>query len=562
MEKKLPESDLENLPRCAMDFIKSILKKMRYRKKVRAEVQAELATDFEAELKECKSDDEKIQVAEKLITDYGDIKLLAILLRRAKKRCRPLWQKCLIQTSKVIGIVILYIIIRVVFLMAGTPNITTDYAIWLNELVRAKRPEKLNAQIYYNKAVELFVERPPIISNKRIHSSSSHWLADFNDLEIKCLANWLNDNQPAFEMLRQGASKPYYWLTYSSDDTELVSSGVLEQAGSNLRGSSYWQAAVMHNIMKPQAEYRKIARAMSDNILYEANNRHINVALNDCIVLQEFSVHLQGKGLLIEQLVGIAIEALSHDRFFAILGKIDVTSDVLKDFHEQFVEHCYDRDEVINLEAEKAFWYDLIQHGFTDDGKGGGRVLRKGLPLVVGDWKQSVWGFFSWNYPDRREVTRTIDEYFYKIEQLLEKAPWQLRDSDNYAEELSGVGDKCYMLKILWPAHGRIGELVWRLKTHRTALLTVLAVLQYHKDKQQYPKHLEELITAGYLKRLPADPYSGKPLVYKKTDANFILYSLGLNFKDDDGQVFKDDKGKIKKWAEEGDWVFWPVLDK
>ena len=61
------------------------------------------------------------------------------------------------------------------------------------------------------------------------------------------------------------------------------------------------------------------------------------------------------------------------------------------------------------------------------------------------------------------------------------------------------------------------------------------------------------------MEKLPMDPYSDGTLVYKKTDDGFLLYSLGENLCDDGGQVFRDDEGKIKKWASEGDWVFWPV---
>ena len=55
---------------------------------------------------------------------------------------------------------------------------------------------------------------------------------------------------------------------------------------------------------------------------------------------------------------------------------------------------------------------------------------------------------------------------------------------------------------------------------------------------------------------------SDKPLVYKKTDDGFILYSIGEDFKDDGGQIARDDEGKIKRYADEGDWVFWPVMGK
>jgi hypothetical protein len=38
-----------------------------------------------------------------------------------------------------------------------------------------------------------------------------------------------------------------------------------------------------------------------------------------------------------------------------------------------------------------------------------------------------------------------------------------------------------------------------------------------------------------------------------------MLYSVGSNFKDDGGQIARDANGKVKYYADEGDWVFWPV---
>jgi hypothetical protein len=47
-----------------------------------------------------------------------------------------------------------------------------------------------------------------------------------------------------------------------------------------------------------------------------------------------------------------------------------------------------------------------------------------------------------------------------------------------------------------------------------------------------------------------------KPLVYKKTDDNFILYSVGPNFTDDGGEPGKGKSGRIKNWTDNGDTVF------
>ena len=48
-------------------------------------------------------------------------------------------------------------------------------------------------------------------------------------------------------------------------------------------------------------------------------------------------------------------------------------------------------------------------------------------------------------------------------------------------------------------------------------------------------------------------------MVYKKTDENFILYSVGENFRDDGGKVIRDDDGSVEMWEDKGDAVFWPV---
>ena len=63
---------------------------------------------------------------------------------------------------------------------------------------------------------------------------------------------------------------------------------------------------------------------------------------------------------------------------------------------------------------------------------------------------------------------------------------------------------------------------------------------------------------AGYLKELPNDPYGGGALRYKVVGNDFVLYSFGVDMKDDGGQMGTKN-GKPFKWADEGDWVFWPV---
>ena len=118
-----------------------------------------------------------------------------------------------------------------------------------------------------------------------------------------------------------------------------------------------------------------------------------------------------------------------------------------------------------------------------------------------------------------------------------------------------------FLLQMLMPAVDRASDIAYRGRALHQATVTVLALKQWRLEKNEYPANLDELVTAGYLKELPMDPYTDKPLIYKKTDDNFTLYSVGPNFKDDGGESGKDDKGRVKKWRDNGDTVFWPVPD-
>ena len=92
------------------------------------------------------------------------------------------------------------------------------------------------------------------------------------------------------------------------------------------------------------------------------------------------------------------------------------------------------------------------------------------------------------------------------------------------------------------------------------AAKTILAILRWRLEKDQYPATLAELVAAGFLTELPMDPYSDKPLVYKNTGDDFILYSVGPNFADDDGEVAIL-RGRPHKWgtSEAGDIILWPI---
>ena len=87
------------------------------------------------------------------------------------------------------------------------------------------------------------------------------------------------------------------------------------------------------------------------------------------------------------------------------------------------------------------------------------------------------------------------------------------------------------------------------------ATTTILALHRWKADKGEYPDQLEILKVGGYLKQLPEDPYGKGILKYQKKDDDFILYSFGADFEDDQGW----DKNFWHSPGNFGDWVIWPI---
>lgn len=534
MEKGHKQTELQSLPACACEFIETVVKKMRYRKVVREEVRAELTAHFEDELKGCASDEEREQKALQLISEFGDVKLLAILLRRAKKRCRPLWRKAVVRSFQAVGVVILYILICSAPLV-GRPTISVNYVDWLNDKAKAGRDESENAYPYYERAVAACVKMPDGLIESRVK-----WPDDLNDVEIQIFLKWISDNKKALDFLIEGNKRPHYWPVYSAAGTDL-STGIINTV-----------------LIKHFSEYRTLAFALGWRSRYKAYKGDVESAFDDCVSLVKFSSHQQGKGLFYEQSAGVAFGAHAHGAIWTIIENVDVPADTLKNLQEQLQKEYAKNHSLINLEMEKVFLYDYVQRTFTDDGKGGGRMLARGAPLAVGDWKTGLWRFVSLSYPDRREMTAKVDQYFELFGQLLDITPWQLHQKGRFGE-WDEIAKESFLLKITAPAYRRVGEIGWRTKTMRLGLLTVLALHRYEKEKGEYPENLHALVESGYLQKLLMDPYSDGPLVYKKTDESFILYSFGENLSDEGGKLGLGRDGKPRMWEDNGDWVFWPV---
>jgi len=688
MASKHDKGNLQNLPASAAKFIKLVVEKMRYRRKVRQDVQAELAAHFEDELKGCASDKEKEQKAQKLITEFGDMKLLAVLLRRAKKRCRPLWRTVVARTFQAVGIIIVLFCVYTAWFITGKPAISVDYLALLNQMSQPELRDEDNAWPHYEKAINMYIEpvKDGVVQefiDFRYKPGQLEKVLRFTDLsqdEQTQVLQWIQQNQKHWDNLSAEQQKvilkcfeynwvpifkklylPYHVTPFKSMTNHIVedikekkqvtepyhiAAGHPERAGfpdAELIGwikqdkvpPNYLEAisvAVLNEWMKRYKDLPKSARAALTDTEYQyigpwvrenepawqefaagssksycyreykydpsheekwligvllphlstlrslarlgiwqaridIHKGQVQQALEDYLAVARTGSHWQRKGWLVEQLVGSAISALAHEEILHVIATVNLSDVDLRQIQQQLSQIYPQGYPLINIEGEKIGFLDTVQHVFTDGGPGGGHLVPKQLDFIDDSViARAERGLITCTaagmiHARRNETIAKFNEIFDKLTENAKMSPGERHrrnvDSDDIIFALSKY--RYFLIHIFMPASSRISELTYRSKASHEATVTIMALRRWRLEKGEYPASLNELVAAGFLKELPMDPYSDKPLIYRKTNDDFILYTVGSNFTDDEGQSGKDSQGRSRKWMDNGDTVFWPV---
>jgi hypothetical protein len=543
-KKAAHEECCPNLPVMVLEHIDEIIKAMGYRRKIRQEVRDELLAHFTDALADCESDGERNETAQNLIAEFGDAKLLGKLMRRGKKRCRPLWRRMVARTIQAVGAMVLLLALYLGWFFSGKPVITTNYLDVLNRQVRPVADANQNAWPFYKQAAEKYVK-----PEDKHFDMSLRPFAELSDADRGTILQLIKDNQESLDLIRQGNQKPYYWQVYG--------------AGEN-------KSNELISVLLPHlSDYRSLARLLNWQAVLAAEQGNMQQAFDHVLEIYSLGQRLRGQNTtLIEQLVAMSIENLSTDTMRMLLDESmqNIDAPLLDSVKKRFGEMVSKANFTISFESEKLFFYDEIQRSFTQSriGKSHIYIQRVGqLGMGMGGDGPNVinrWLRLLFTHPDREQTRQAVDHVYAEMSQLAVKTPASLHKEGVSMDEVAhDLTQNNIMLQILMPALGKVTQLSYRCQADTVATLTIFAILQYHKTHNVYPDSLDVLVQSGLLVQLPMDSFSDAPLVYRKTETGFTLYSVGLNFTDDGGVSEKNNKGKPTLWDDkDGDAVFWP----
>ncbi len=558
MENKPNESCADNLPPNATEFIRQVVREMGYHKKARQEVEAELAAHFEDELRNCTEAQEKEQKALQLIKEFGDAKLLAVLCRRGKKRCRPLWAKTIVRSLEAAALLMVLLTLYVGWFVRGKPSVRIDYLALLNQMSRPTVAEGDNAWPYYERAIALLIspnsELGAIPAFAHPDYAEHQEFADLSDDARRVIGQWMEANRVAWEDFVVAGSKPYLAKSYQATD------GAKEPRLMSVR-------------LPDMSALRDLSRVGLWLSRRHISQGRITEALEDCLTVARAARHWQQSGTLVEQLVALSMARMADEEILRIVGRQELSATALADLQRQLGGLYPQRFPLVDAQSERLLFLDVVQHVFTDNGPGGGHVIPAATASLMGEAMREdygdvagvplLWTTLSMLHAGRDETVAKAEAIFDHQRELSVLSPYEKR-----ARQVTTIGQMVTLLprhryalvQAMLPALDRVMELGFRGRALHEATLTILALQRYRQEKESYPPWLDELKAGGYLEMLPGDPYSDKPLSYKSANGSFVLYSVGPDFRDDGGESGRGQDGRPKPWAEKGDTVFWPPV--
>ncbi len=547
------------LPPSAQDFVEQIVKHVRYKKKVRRDVRAELSAHFEDALVDCPDEQSREEVAKAVIENFGDPKLVAKLIRRGKKRCRPAWKKAIIRFMQAVGVFIVLFILYTLWFIHGKPSPSVNYLARMNEMARPELRDEYNAGPHYVKAAELYAEPAQDVPRSYFGFKI---LIDTPEKRDE-LEKWLAANKEALETFNRGARKPYYYVEYGVGE---VSEGDEEY---------YGDVPLLLNIPIPNlACYKKISYLGIWHARGLLEKGKVEQAIEQYNLLLRAGQHLSSRLTLIENLVGMSISMMTYEEMISMVDKYELSNgqlEMLAEVHKS-IQPTGVSDKA--FETEKLLFVDTVEHVFTQNGLFGGHPVPKYYGNIYGiemfrDYEEfapmMVVGA-AMLHANRTDTIKKGLAYYEQLIQEKEMTPFERKQrgidiGDDFFKDVSRY--RYSFIHIMLPAFERVIDHTYKLKAAHEATAVVVQLQRYKKQVGSYPQSLDELAEAGYIESVPNDPFSDGALVYELDGGSFTLYSVGENFTDEGGRCAYDSKGRFQMWdRENGDTVFWPVCEK
>ena len=452
-----------------------------------------------------------------------------------------------------------------------------DYEAAVNERLKGKITPETNAVVLLMKCLgpkpegtelpadfykTLGIEPPPEKGDYLV-GSDKHFAEElkaedqraFHDLETRLKqrpwkpedslkhAEWLEVNEKPLALAVEASGRTDYFHPITS------------RRGDNNRG-------VMAEAWLGTFRHREIAALFALRVTHTLSKGNIDDAFADVLTMHRLGRLVSRGGFLIDDIFGILFQLNAHSSELAIFEhgrptakqSLAYQSELMKlpPIHAvadkiQFGERLFGLDAIQNCER---LGFDIFNYG---TGKNEEEIRELGKKLEFGVLLRSTNAWcdkivLAMRLSKRPARSAAIDKLMSELEksnaivtdrtslasvlrevEAFEKLPAKV--SERVAQV--SVGQSVQSFVKLADAADRAEQI------HRNGLLAA-GLAAHFADHKKYPDKLDDL-APKYIAVVPGDAFNEKPLVYKKTDTGYLLYSVGVNGKDNGGQLISDE---------------------
>ncbi len=471
------------------------------------------------------------------------------------------------------------------FRIFATPNISRNYTAEFNERIEAV-PETDRAWPIYMQAALFEIENPKPSSLEDewpIYPGWSNW----GEAEA-----WLVEMQPALKLVREGAGKPVLGKPMSDVSDQKLAEARAIRAGLVFVPETASENPMLLSVLLEELNIlSRFTRTLAADAFRAAEAGDSDLAVRNIEAILGMAAQSPESTFLVSMMSQVAIEGVACQTTAQLLNAYPLVfrdAELLR-LQRAFMEIGRDGlpDDggltrlTLDMTMGRAFFEDLVQRVYSDNGRGNGYVTIEGLRSEVGDlyWSSELSAddpagmvailLFS---ASRRNILSMHDDYMDQFETIAGQRPWARGKSvtELVDEKFRQMNDDLFaktrylLLNNILSALDRASSAFDMADARRDAAITVIALHRYQRTHGSFPESLEALVP-GFLPTLPLDPVDGKPLRYVLGDTGPILYSLGGDGDDDggvDGSLTAESERNIQpgaKTPEDGDWVLYPV---
>ncbi len=523
------------------------------------------------------------------VADFGDERAAARLIRRAKRRGRPLvwhlWTWTWRTTAVAIATIVAIDAGLTARFLTGRPTPTVDYVARLAAAERAVPAD--------DRAWPLW--RPAVLACTAVGQFGERHVPEVlypqpgETAVPSARVAWLRAHADALAVARRAAAKPALGFILgpggSADDPELFpvaprqtwDEPLVEPGGGPAGLRFFGSVAVM-------------SRPLSADAQWAADTGDGNRCVADLWALLGLAGQIRGAGdSELFGVWGVGADQAAVDRLGGVLVE---HPGVLSDAALVRLAHGLAGPQVaadlIRQDGDRRAFADFLQRVYTDDGHGDGRMTWAGLRALMhvtaaaGDPGGTPPGYLLLGGPiaavtvSRAEAAATFDRLMDAAAAGLARPLRQVHGDPIVEERMrwddTPVGIVRYgPVRVQLSSTGAAQERAERYLGSRDGLLCGLALELYHRRHGRYPAALAEL-TPGLLPAVPADRITGDPVRYRLVGGRPVVYSVGADHVDDGGRRPAESSPRLAslppdaaaQWGESaadaprGDWVLYP----